>query len=152
MLSNVNIVIISRSPPGMKSVMRRPLGQTQQRTVAFQLRQIYPSLFAGWLCASLFEFQWKDDRLVNPLAAFHLLRQNMLFLLALESIKPGAVWSLMRASCRQDNAMEQQQLAARHCALCDRYRFSRRSHFPVKWLFFFFGSSDSSYLPHRVAV
>lgn len=70
---------------------------------------------------------------------FWFVEANMLFLRASESIKPNAVSSVMWASFREDNAIQRRREAAgaRHCALCDRYRFSRRSHFGVEWLFRF---------------
>lgn len=147
MLSNVNIVIIiSRSPPGMKSVMHRPLGQPQQRIVAFQVRQIYPpsppiSPFLFYRLVMCFNFwiSMKRWQTCKSSLRFWFVEANMLFLPASESIKPNAVSSVMWASFREDNAIQRRREAAgaRHCALSDRYRFSRRSHFGVEWLFRF---------------
>lgn len=148
MLSNVNIVIISRSPPGMKSATHRPLGQPQQRTVAFrQIPTLFPHytpttptprpfllfrglffLWAGYvplLLLSLFEFQWKDDRRVNPLSRPLIcwgkhVSSRIRVHQAERGFEPNA--SLVSGKTTSFSGGER-QLVARLCALWDRYRF-----------------------------
>lgn len=144
MLSNVNIVIISRSPPGMKSVMHRPLGQTQQRTVAFQVRQIYSAppfrclFYRLVMCFSFWISMKRWQTCKSSLSAFDLLRQTCCFFSHSSPSSPMAVSSLMRASCREDNAIQRWRAAAKQAAIVlfvTGIVLARRSHFGVEWLF-----------------
>lgn len=129
----------------MKSVIHRPLGQSERRTVAFQVQQIYFSSFLAWLCGEMASvIELKDDRLVNPLSTLICWGKHVVS--AHIQVHHWCGLSIMRVSFWKTtpfNSRGKQAELSIVLFVIDGYRFNRRSHFKLyrsEWLF---GSSGS---------